>query len=223
MQTWLNSKTRIFHFQGSVIENCKDKWQMWEVGHSKEKILFWLLLLSCLFLDFSHKWPKPSAVICKSAHLGEINTGQWLRFCSLLSKWFFLWCSGSSIGTDLHALVQASRWSWNLFDVKTLTEFSCSSWLLLGLFLAVWGRRTPCARCHPSCPVTTAFSSKHRLLSKRGGYTLAVYSKRRLEKLLCFWKSCHCPQFHHLTADWHKTAKADWKQLCSPLKYFFNL
>lgn len=85
MRTALKAK-QIFNFQGSVVQQCKDRWQMWEVGHSKEKtidVAVFPLLPVLHLLDFLHKWPKPLVVICISAHLDEIYTGQWLWFRSL--------------------------------------------------------------------------------------------------------------------------------------------
>lgn len=110
---------------------------------------------------------------------------------------------------------------------RSLSIAADCSWLCSrpcgdGAFSVPCGPTGFCCGCRRSCPVITRFSSKDRLLSKRGRCSLAVDRIGRwCGKAALGWKSCHCPQCHYLTAGWLQTVEAGWKKHCSLLKIYY--
>lgn len=123
------NNVQIFDFQGSVAQKCKDRWQMWEVGQAKKKKCYGCFSSSCLFCTFSILHINDP-----NLHLSSAYQHIWTEFtlannCGFVvySRTDLSWCSRSSIGPDLHVLVQPSGGPKSLFDVKTVTEFIYSS------------------------------------------------------------------------------------------------
>lgn len=122
--------------------------------------------------------------------------------------------SRSTIGPDLHVLIQPSGGLRSLFDVKTVTEFIYSSWLLL-----VCSR--PCgdgALSVPGGPTggSAAVAVEVVLWLGRSAPNVVYLLKRDSKPSRCrgrwsgmpalVWKSCDCPHSHHLTDDWPRTS-----------------